>query len=80
MDFLHEPPAPDDIQSIIAIHRDSGSLPDLNGVRVHIVGPSAGAYEDALSADSMTRIRNFWLAYLSAAGADASADRWGLAF
>jgi lysophospholipase L1-like esterase len=64
------------IKKIISQNRSRGLLPDLAGVKVYVVGASAGAYEKMRSG-RMAAIRDFWLAYFKACGAELTRERYG---
>ena len=66
------------IDQIIAAEREAGRLPTLDGVKVYVVGAGADAAGD-VSADKIRFIRDFWLAYFEAAGADLPSSRYGAA-
>jgi hypothetical protein len=55
-----------------------GSIPNLTGVQVYVVG--AGVVSSAeMPAARILAIQGFWQAYFSASGADLPADRYGAA-
>ena len=55
-----------------------GSIPNLAGVRVYVVG--AGVVKSSeLPAARILAIQDFWQAYFTASGADLPADRYGAA-
>ena len=66
------------IGQIIAKEQSAGRLPELQDVEVCVVGAGA-ATSGGLSAEKLLSIREFWLQYFKAAGADLSKDRYGSA-
>jgi len=66
------------IGQIIAKEQSAGRLPELQDVEVCVVGAGA-ATSGGLSAEKILSIREFWLQYFKAAGADLSKDRYGSA-
>ncbi|MFH1712684.1 MAG: hypothetical protein ABH896_00640 [Candidatus Jacksonbacteria bacterium] len=67
------------IDTIIEQQREAGELPNLNGVRVYVIGAGAGEENRRLKAEQWFDIQNFWLAYFTATGADLTKDRYGAA-
>jgi len=57
------------IQQIIAKEREARRLPDLKGVRVWVAGATA-ATKGGLPSAKIYQIRDFWLEYFKACGAD----------
>ncbi|MFQ5708039.1 MAG: hypothetical protein ACE5HO_11345 [bacterium] len=64
------------IKAIISQNRSRGVVPELGGVRVTVVGASSGGYEK-MSSRRMSGIRDFWLAYFAACGADLRRQHYG---
>lgn len=64
------------VKAFITRERRNGSLPDLRGVHVYVVGAGAtrGSEEDPGRVEAVKR---FWLAYLGASGALIPAYRYG---
>jgi len=67
------------IGQIIARERAAQLLPDLQGVEVCVVGAGATG-PDGPSTEKLLSIRNFWLQYFKAAGANLPPERYGSAF
>lgn len=63
------------IQEIIEHERKSGRLPQLQGVRIWVIG-EAESEKGGLPPIKITEIENFWLAYCKAAGADLDTGRY----
>jgi len=66
------------IGQIIANEQDAGRLPDLQGVEVCVVGAGATT-SGGLPADKLLTIREFWIQYFKAAGANLPKERYGSA-
>lgn len=65
------------ISEIIARERKDGHLPDLKGVRVWVAGATASAGGSRrVNPEKIYQIRNFWLAYFKASGADLSKNHY----
>lgn len=69
--FQKKPPEKKDIDLIIINEKKQDRLPDLKGVKVYVVG--AGGK----SSDDMLKIKDFWLAYFQACGADINPANYG---
>ena len=65
-----------EIQAIIDAEKKAGSLPDLKGVKVWVIGANTGTSTPNNTAQ-IYRIQDFWLAYFKAAGANLTKDRYG---
>ena len=61
---------------IINQMRSSGTLPDLTGVKVYVVGAGAGAY-NKMAIKKMAAIQNFWIDYFDACGAVLKKELYG---
>ncbi len=75
-DFTREALSESRTSSIIAQSRERSMLPELAGVKVYVVGASAGTYAQ-MHAGRASAIRDFWLTYFSACGADLTKERYG---
>lgn len=64
------------IQAMIQQERDSGRLPDLNGVQVWVSGATA-AEKGGVSPKQIYQVQDFWLAYFQACGADMTKAHYG---
>lgn len=69
--FHKRPPGKKDVDRIIAAEKKQNRLPDLKGVKVYVVGAGGKSSED------MLKIREFWLAYFQACGADLNPANYG---
>lgn len=69
--FQKRPPDKKDVDRIIAAERKQNRLPDLKGVKVYVVGAGGKSSEDLL------KIRDFWLTYFQACGADLNPADYG---
>jgi hypothetical protein len=56
-----------------------GSIPDLRGVQVYVVGAGVSQGGSGMPADRFLAIQHFWQAYLSRAGASLPSERYGAA-
>ncbi len=65
-------------EQIINQEKQTKRLPDLAGVKVYVIGASAGGYQSS-SSEQFINIENFWLKYFKIAGADLTKDRYGAA-
>ncbi|HZP02614.1 MAG TPA: hypothetical protein VFD30_20350 [Terriglobia bacterium] len=74
--FLHEVLTPQRVSAIIAAEKSRDRLPALNGVRIYVVGAAAGIYRQ-MTSERFERVRDFWLEYFRACGADLSKERYG---
>jgi len=63
-------------EQIIANEKAKKRLPDLRGVRVYVTGASAGGHQ-GMSSEMIFSIRDFWLRYFKACGADLTKARYG---
>jgi hypothetical protein len=77
-DFSGENLTASRISQIIARERSAGRLPDLRGVEVCVVGAGASK-TGGLSTERLLAIREFWLQYFKAAGANLPKERYGSA-
>jgi hypothetical protein len=73
-DFFDEKLTPARIKEIINKERREGRLPNLAGVKVWVAGASAGL--KGIPSSKIYQIRDFWLAYFSACGADLTNERY----
>lgn len=64
------------IEQIIARERSAGRLPELHDVEVCVVGAGA-TRTGGLSTEKLLGIREFWLQYFEAAGANLPKQRYG---
>ena len=78
-DFDTQALAPYNIESIIEKKKAVGELPELNGVKVYVIGAGAGVENSDIDSQRWQNIQNFWLSYFAATGADLSKDRYGAA-
>jgi hypothetical protein len=62
----------------LAALQADGSVPDLGGVDVYVVGAGVVSSTE-LSAERILAIQDFWQAYFTASGADLPPDRYGAA-
>jgi len=60
------------IEAILKAERESGRIPNLNGVRVWKAGAASGDLKEAKS----RQLEKFWLQYFQAAGADVAKERY----
>jgi len=74
--FRHAQLTPAKIQAVIERERSQQRLANLKGVQVHVVGAAAGAYGH-MNSEHIQQMRNFWLAYFKASGADLAPERYG---
>ena len=66
------------VDSQLEVLRAGGSIPNLAGVRVYVVG--AGLVRSSeLPAARILDIQDFWQAFFTASGADLPPDRYGAA-
>lgn len=65
------------IAQIIASRQNLGQLPNLNSVKVYVVGAGAGAGNRTIKSQRWFNIENFWLSYFAKTGADLTKDRYG---
>lgn len=77
-DFSRETLTGPRIAQIIERERSAGRLPDLEGVKVCVVGAGA-AKSGGISAERFLGIREFWIQYFKAAGAELPRERYGAA-
>lgn len=75
--FERQPPDQSATASLLDAERSGNRLPDLKGVKIYVVGASAGNARS--SVDSYTRIQNFWMEYFRRTGADMTQERYGAA-
>jgi hypothetical protein len=76
--FKRQPPTEAMTEKIIDQEKQAKRMPDLAGVRVYVIGASAGSYQSS-SSDQFTRIEHFWQQYVKSAGADLPKERYGAA-
>ena len=76
--FIREKLTAAQISQIIAKEQDGGRLPDLQGVEVCVVG-AGQATSGGLPAEKLLAIREFWIQYFKAAGANLPKERYGSA-
>jgi hypothetical protein len=62
-------------QQIVNKEKGEGTLPDLNGVKVWISGAGATGNSN-IPSSKLNQIRDFWLQYFKATGADFSTTRY----
>lgn len=62
------------INDIIAREKEDNRLPELNGVKIWVVG-FAAAKKGGLSSGKVQQIQDFWMCYEKATGAEADASR-----
>jgi len=74
--FAGENLTPARIEQIIARERSSGRLPELHDVEVCVVGAGATG-TGGISTERLHAIREFWLRYFEAAGANLPKQRYG---
>jgi len=67
---------PDRIQEIIRGLKDDGYLPNLQGVKVWMVGCGADPHHE-VGPEKLDQVRRFWLAYFKACGANLAPERYG---
>ena len=76
--FQRQPPSEAMAEQIVDQEKQSKRLPDMTGVRVYVIGASAGSYQSS-SSDQFDRIEHFWQQYFKSAGADLPRERYGAA-
>jgi len=69
--FHRRPPGQKDTLQIIAAEKNQKRLADLSGVKVYVVGAGGKSSED------MLKVKEFWLAYFQACGADLNPANYG---
>ena len=82
-DFAREDLTPSRTKAIIQAQRRAGLLPSLTGVTVWVAGAGADPSDPTvisqrflLEPDKIAQIRNFWIAFFDACGADLTANRY----
>ncbi len=75
-DFRKEDLAPARIREILAAEKAENRLPKLDGVKVYVIGASAGFYS-RMEPEAVRKIQNFWLEYFKACGADLPVETYG---
>ena len=75
-DFRKEDLAPARIRAILAAEKAENRLPKLDGVKVYVIGASAGFYS-RMEPEAVRKIQNFWLEYFKACGADLPVETYG---
>lgn len=69
--FAKKPPTAKRRREILEAERATNRLPDLTGVRVHVVAPMSGG-----DSEQFLRLQDFWMAYFKAANAELSPESY----
>jgi len=70
LNVYRDPLGPDDIDRYLASLEDEGRLPELDGVRVWMIGANLGQVAEGVSAERTAQIESFWRAFFRATGAE----------
>lgn len=73
--FQTQPPTDADTTQLLEREKKAGTLPDLTGVKVYVIGAAGSQASSAV----YTAIEKFWLQYFKQAGADLVKERYGAA-